>query len=60
MDAEKLSKRDTLKRKERGRDARMQACASAHEREEKEEIKGETRGEDIYEAGDREKEEKME
>lgn len=48
MDAEKLSKRDTLKRKERGRDActhaRMYARARAHEREEKEEIKGGTRG----------------
>ncbi|EGI57415.1 hypothetical protein G5I_14482 [Acromyrmex echinatior] len=63
MDAEKLSKRDTLKRKEkereRGRDAAcMHARTRAHEREEKEEIKVE--GEGIYEAGrDREKEEKM-
>lgn len=42
MDAEKLSKRDTVKRKERGGDARTHACmhARAHEREEKEEIKG--------------------
>lgn len=63
MDAEKLSKRDTVKRKERGGDARTHArthvCTRAHEREEKEEIKG-GNGEDVYEAGDREKEEKME
>jgi len=53
MDAEKLSKRDTLKRKERGR-----AVHAAYEGEEKEGIK---RGrESLYEAGDREKEEKME
>lgn len=57
MDAEKLSKRDTLKRKERERERKIYTHALTHEGEEKEEIKGE---DCMYEAGDREKEEKME
>lgn len=40
--------------------ARLHARSRAHEREEKEEINGGERGKDVYEAGDREKEEKME
>lgn len=56
MDAEKLSKRDTLKRKEgRRRCARSRA---AYKGEEKEEIKRGREG--LHEVGDREKEEKME